>query len=79
MHRLDKETSGIIVFAKNEATHKYLSQAFEERTVEKYYEGIVKGTPAGKRKNNRCTDSAEYCEENTDDHSQKRKRISYRL
>lgn len=43
VHRLDKDTSGIIVFAKNEHTHKYLSQAFEERTVEKYYEGIVKG------------------------------------
>lgn len=44
VHRLDKDTSGLIVFAKNEETHKYLSQAFEERTVEKYYQGIVKGT-----------------------------------
>jgi 23S rRNA pseudouridine1911/1915/1917 synthase len=46
VHRLDKETSGIIVFAKDEATHKYLSKAFEEKTVEKYYIGLVHGTPA---------------------------------
>ena len=25
VHRLDKETSGLVIFAKNEATHKYLS------------------------------------------------------
>lgn len=46
VHRLDKETSGIIVFAKDEATHKYLSKAFEEKTVEKYYLGLVHGTPS---------------------------------
>lgn len=48
VHRIDKNTSGIIIFAKNEATHKLLSKAFEERTVEKYYTGIVKGTLAKK-------------------------------
>ncbi len=46
VHRIDKDTSGIIVFAKNEATHKFLSQAFEERRVEKFYQGIVHGTPS---------------------------------
>jgi 23S rRNA pseudouridine1911/1915/1917 synthase len=46
VHRLDKDTSGIILFAKNETTHKFLSQAFEERRVEKYYQGIVHGLPA---------------------------------
>lgn len=45
VHRLDKETSGIILFAKDEATHKYLSKAFEEKTVEKYYVGLVHGIP----------------------------------
>jgi 23S rRNA pseudouridine955/2504/2580 synthase/23S rRNA pseudouridine1911/1915/1917 synthase len=49
VHRLDKDTSGIIVFAKNETTHKFLSQAFEERRVEKYYRGIVHGSPAEKK------------------------------
>ena len=49
VHRLDRDTSGIIVFAKDEETHKYLSQAFEERTVEKYYLGIVNGVPPEKK------------------------------
>jgi 23S rRNA pseudouridine955/2504/2580 synthase/23S rRNA pseudouridine1911/1915/1917 synthase len=45
VHRLDRDTSGVIVFAKNEATHKYLSKIFEDRSVEKIYQGIVLGTP----------------------------------
>jgi 23S rRNA pseudouridine1911/1915/1917 synthase len=49
VHRLDKDTSGIILFAKNETTHKYLSLAFEDRRVEKYYQGIVHGLPAEKK------------------------------
>jgi len=43
VHRLDRETSGIIVYAKNETSHQYLSNAFEERRIEKYYLGIVNG------------------------------------
>lgn len=50
VHRLDRETSGIIVFAKDAETHKFLSQAFEERAVEKYYVGIVTGTLPDKQK-----------------------------
>lgn len=46
VHRLDKDTSGLVLFAKNEATHKFLSLLFEERKVEKYYLGIVSGLPA---------------------------------
>ena len=48
VHRIDKDTSGLIVFAKNETTHKFLSLSFEERKVEKYYRGIVHGSPAVK-------------------------------
>ncbi len=48
VHRLDKDTSGIILFARNEEAHRYFSMAFEERTVEKYYIGIVNGTLAEK-------------------------------
>jgi 23S rRNA pseudouridine1911/1915/1917 synthase len=44
IHRLDKETSGIILFAKDEATHKYFSKQFEERSVEKFYMGLVHGS-----------------------------------
>lgn len=43
VHRLDRETSGVVVFAKNETTHKQLSQLFEGREVEKYYLGLVLG------------------------------------
>lgn len=46
VHRLDKDTSGIVVFARNETTHKQLSQLFEGRDVEKYYQGLVIGKPA---------------------------------
>ena len=44
VHRLDKDTSGIIVFAKDEITHKELSQLFEGREVQKFYLGLVNGT-----------------------------------
>lgn len=43
VHRLDRNTSGIIIFAKDEQTHKFLSQAFEERSVQKFYLGLVNG------------------------------------
>jgi 23S rRNA pseudouridine955/2504/2580 synthase/23S rRNA pseudouridine1911/1915/1917 synthase len=36
----------LIIFAKNEQTHKYFSKLFEERKIEKYYIGIVLGYPA---------------------------------
>eukprot|EP01035_Chromulina_nebulosa_P067687 gene67687-92709_t len=45
VHRIDKDTSGVIVFAKNEITHKYLSQLFENRGIEKHYLGLVHGKP----------------------------------
>jgi 23S rRNA pseudouridine1911/1915/1917 synthase len=45
VHRLDKDTSGIILFAKSEAAHKYFSRLFEERKIEKYYQGLVTGCP----------------------------------
>ena len=50
VHRLDKETSGVIVFARNEESHKFLSESFEARSVEKLYLGIVSGTLAEKKK-----------------------------
>ena len=42
-HRLDRETSGVICFAKNEETHKHLSTIFMERDVSKFYAGLVTG------------------------------------
>ena len=49
VHRLDRQTSGLIVFAKNEETHKHLSKEFEERSVEKFYLGVVNGTLSEKK------------------------------
>ncbi|HMD00289.1 MAG TPA: RluA family pseudouridine synthase [Ferruginibacter sp.] len=46
VHRLDKDTSGLVLFAKNDTAHKYLSTLFEDRKIEKYYLGIVYGNPA---------------------------------
>ena len=43
VHRLDRETSGLVLFAKNEVSHKYLSQLFEQRNIEKIYLGIIRG------------------------------------
>lgn len=43
VHRLDKGTSGVIIFAKDEETHKALSAIFESRDVEKNYLGLVHG------------------------------------
>jgi 23S rRNA pseudouridine955/2504/2580 synthase/23S rRNA pseudouridine1911/1915/1917 synthase len=49
VHRLDRDTSGLIVFAKNEATHKHLSLQFEGRLTKKIYAGLVIGSPAEKK------------------------------
>lgn len=43
VHRLDRDTSGVICFAKNEQTHRYLSKLFEAHEVGKFYAGIVQG------------------------------------
>lgn len=43
VHRIDRDTSGIIIFAKNDESHKVFSQLFEGREMEKYYVGLVYG------------------------------------
>src|SRR5881227_4304281 len=43
VHRLDKETSGCLVVAKNDATHRDLSRQFAARTVDKIYLVLVAG------------------------------------
>lgn len=51
VHRLDKETSGLIVLAKNERAHRWLQDQFRLRKVEKTYLALVDGkppTPAGR-------------------------------
>ncbi len=51
VHRLDKDTSGLIVIAKNERAHRWLQEQFKSRNVEKIYMALVDGkppTPAGR-------------------------------
>lgn len=45
VHRLDKDTSGIIITAKNRETEEWLGEQFKERLVQKEYICIVKGRP----------------------------------
>jgi 23S rRNA pseudouridine1911/1915/1917 synthase len=44
IHRLDKDTSGVICFAKNSESHQILSTNFEQRDIEKFYFAIVEGS-----------------------------------
>ena len=46
VHRLDKDTSGLIVVAKNERTHTRLSEQFKSREVSKVYLALVAGHPS---------------------------------
>lgn len=43
VHRIDRETSGCMVFAKNEAAHRHLSLQFQEHIAGKFYVGLVHG------------------------------------
>lgn len=48
VHRIDKETSGLVIFAKDKETHKKLSVAFEKRNIGKTYITIVHGRTSWK-------------------------------
>lgn len=45
VHRLDKDTSGVLVLARTRMAAQWLSQAFRNRTTEKTYWALVAGTP----------------------------------
>jgi|TARA_Y100001960_G_scaffold32985_1_gene29343 23S rRNA pseudouridine1911/1915/1917 synthase len=45
VHRLDKDTSGILVVAKNNNVHINLAEQFKEHTISRRYKAIVWGTP----------------------------------
>ena len=45
VHRIDKDTSGIVVYARNPGVHKRLSTLFQNRQVKKNYEALVEGIP----------------------------------
>ena len=45
VHRLDKDTSGLLIVAKNDATHHHLQSQFQARLVHKTYLALVEGVP----------------------------------
>lgn len=45
-HRIDRPTSGVLLFALDKETARLLAQQFEARTITKHYLAIVRGTPA---------------------------------
>lgn len=45
VHRLDKDTSGVMIVAKTKAAQDYLRQQFKARSVQKTYIALVTGTP----------------------------------
>ena len=48
VHRLDRQTSGVLLVAKNERAQEELLSAFKERRVKKVYRALVRGVPAQK-------------------------------
>lgn len=45
VHRLDKETSGVMLFARNASSHRKLNEDFRMRKIEKKYHGLVSPAP----------------------------------
>ncbi len=45
VHRIDKETSGLLVVAKTDVAHQGLAKQFEKHTVERYYRALCYGVP----------------------------------
>ena len=45
VHRIDKDTSGLLVVAKSDGAHHGLAKQFEKHTVERYYQALVYGVP----------------------------------
>src|SRR3989344_387757 len=48
-HRLDKETSGVMLLAKNQKAHEFLKKQFQSRTIKKVYNAIVSGPMRSER------------------------------
>ncbi len=45
VHRLDKVTSGVIIFARSPEAHRHLNTQFEKREIDKIYHAVVEDTP----------------------------------
>ncbi|MBE6700804.1 MAG: RluA family pseudouridine synthase [Ruminococcaceae bacterium] len=45
LHRIDKDTSGLLLVAKNDKSHLFLSEQIKNHTLDRFYEAVVHGTP----------------------------------
>lgn len=66
VHRLDRDTSGVLVVAKDNQVHGRLSEQFEKRTVKKTYQAIVRGDLAF---------DADYIETHVSKHPKQREKM----
>jgi len=69
VHRLDRDTSGVILVARNDQSHAKLAAQFESRSIEKEYYALVAGTPDRDR---------DYIEEPIGMHPRKREKMAIR-
>lgn len=51
VHRLDRQTSGVLLLARNEEAHRQLNTQFQDRRVEKVYHAVVLGVPSWEQVN----------------------------
>ncbi|MEM7410114.1 MAG: RluA family pseudouridine synthase [Myxococcota bacterium] len=49
VHRLDRGTSGVLVVAKDDDAHQFLAAQFQDHSIERVYQALVRGTPATDR------------------------------
>jgi 23S rRNA pseudouridine1911/1915/1917 synthase len=70
VHRLDRDTSGLLIVAKDDKVHKQLAAQFENRTIRKEYLAIVKGEPSR---------DSDYIEKSIGFHPTDREKMAIRL
>lgn len=75
VHRLDKDTSGLLVVAKNDSAQEHLARQFKEKSVHRIYKAIVYGHPKQDRGTitthliRHPVDRKRYCSEKISEHS----------
>ena len=64
VHRLDKDTSGLMIVAKNDYTHQFLSKQFSNHTIKRSYKALIWGVP--QKSNIKRTNLSGFIKENED-------------
>lgn len=70
VHRLDRDTSGLLIVAKDDQAHRHLALQFEERTIHKDYLALVAGVPQR---------DSDYIERTIGPHPTNREKMAIRL